>query len=123
MMTPNEAKQFLLEQGITQTELARKLGVDRQDVTDVLNGRVKGHFGAAHKVAEHHDPEQLMSTLTPDQAKQRIFNQGMTISGWARVHGYKPRIVSCVLNGQIKGRHGLSHEIAVKLGLKSTEAA
>lgn len=62
-----------------------------------------------------------MSQLTAEQVKQRLFNQGMTISGWARVNGYSPRMVSCVLNGQIKGHFGKSHEIAVKLGLKSPD--
>jgi gp16 family phage-associated protein len=56
---------------------------------------------------------------TPDQVKKEFLDAGITISQWARDHGYTPRQVSLVLNGQIKGRYGKGHEIAKKLGLKS----
>jgi gp16 family phage-associated protein len=59
---------------------------------------------------------------TPDQVKADFRAAGITISQWAREHGYTPRQVSLVLNGQIKGRYGKSHEIAKKLGLKSVSA-
>jgi gp16 family phage-associated protein len=59
---------------------------------------------------------------TPDQVKKEFLDAGITISQWARDHGYTPRQVSLVLNGQIKGRYGKSHEIAKKLGLKTVRS-
>jgi gp16 family phage-associated protein len=59
---------------------------------------------------------------TPDQVKKEFLDAGITISQWARDHGYTPRQVSLVLNGQIKGRYGTSHEIAKKLGLKTVRS-
>ena len=35
------------------------------------------------------------------------------------IHGYKPRTVYAVLCGQTKDTRGVSHEIAVALGLKA----
>jgi gp16 family phage-associated protein len=52
-MTPKEAKQRLLEKGMTQKTLAAKLRVPLHVVKDVLNGRVKGHFGDSHRVAKY----------------------------------------------------------------------
>jgi gp16 family phage-associated protein len=60
--------------------------------------------------------------LTPEQVKQRLKSRGMTISGWARENGHKPRHVMLVLNGIHKGAYGEAHDIAVKLGLKVPEA-
>lgn len=55
---------------------------------------------------------------TPDQVKADFLAGGITISQWAREHNYTPREVSLVLNGQIKGRYGKGHDIAVALGIK-----
>lgn len=51
-MTPRQAKQALLNKGMTQKALARSLGVPLHVVKDVLNGRAKGHFGDSHRVAK-----------------------------------------------------------------------
>ena len=56
---------------------------------------------------------------TPEQVKADFLANGVTISQWARDHKFTPRDVSLVLNGQIKGRYGKGHEIAVQLGLKA----
>lgn len=55
---------------------------------------------------------------TPEQIKADFEANGITVSEWARTKGWTPREVSLVLNGQIKGRYGKSHNIAVALGLK-----
>ncbi|MGZ8221762.1 MAG: DNA-binding protein [Methylobacter sp.] len=55
---------------------------------------------------------------TPDQVKAEFTAKGITISQWAREHNWKPREVSLVLNGQVKGNYGKGHDIAVALGLK-----
>ena len=59
-----------------------------------------------------------MKAKTADQIKAELVNNGITLSQWSRDHEFSPREVSRVLNGQIKGRHGKGHLIAVALGLK-----
>lgn len=56
---------------------------------------------------------------TSDQIKAEFKAKGITVSQFARDHGFKPREVSLVLNGQVKGHYGKGHEIAVALGLKA----
>lgn len=58
--------------------------------------------------------------MTPDQVKQRFRDQGETISGWARRHGFPPHSVYRLLSGYDQGNYGRSHRIAVALGLKPT---
>ncbi|TNG91325.1 DNA-binding protein [Pasteurellaceae bacterium USgator11] len=60
-----------------------------------------------------------MKIKTPQQVKDELVRQGITIKKWAETHGYDPRFVYVVLDGRIKGNRGKSHEIAVKLGLKA----
>ncbi|PLY12618.1 MAG: DNA-binding protein [Sedimenticola sp.] len=50
--------------------------------------------------------------------RQMFTDQGITISAWAQQHGFRREDVYAVLSGRLKGKHGLSHEIAVALGLK-----
>lgn len=57
---------------------------------------------------------------TPEQVKADFLAKGITISQWARDNNYTPRDVSLVLNGQIKGRYGKGHDIAVALGIKAS---
>ncbi len=56
--------------------------------------------------------------MTPEQIKSNFRRRGLTISQWARDHGYPINKVIRVLNGFEKGNYGKAHEIAVKLGLK-----
>ncbi|CRZ20616.1 DNA-binding protein [Kingella kingae] len=56
--------------------------------------------------------------LTPEQVKKNFKQKGITFSGWAREHGYRPQEVIRVVNGFSKASYGKGHEIAVKLGLK-----
>jgi gp16 family phage-associated protein len=44
--------------------------------------------------------------------------KGETVIDWAKRHDFKPRTVYAVLHGQLKAKRGISHTIAVKLGLK-----
>lgn len=55
---------------------------------------------------------------TADQVKQDFIVQGITIAKWAEEHGYNLFTVYRVLDGSLKGRYGISHRIAVDLGLK-----
>ena len=67
-------------------------------------------------MSNEHD--QFPVPKTPEQVKAELLANGITISEWARIHDYTPREVSLVLNGQVKGRYGRGHQIAVALGLK-----
>jgi len=55
---------------------------------------------------------------TPAQVKAEFNANGITVSKWARDRNWKPREVSLVLNGQVKGHYGRAHDIAVALGIK-----
>lgn len=59
--------------------------------------------------------------LTPNQVKQRFRAAGMTVTQWAEDHGYTRNAVYRVLNGFDKANYGKAHEIAVALGIKSSE--
>ncbi len=52
------------------------------------------------------------------KVRQDFENNGKAIAEWAREKGFKPRLVYAVISGQLKGKRGISHRIAVELGLK-----
>lgn len=58
------------------------------------------------------------TALTPDQVRQRLRLNGVTMTAWAAEHGYDREAVYRVLNGKDKAHFGRAHEIAVALGLK-----
>lgn len=55
---------------------------------------------------------------SPDQVRAEFVAAGRTFSQWARDHGFKRNLVFEVLAGRSKARYGMSHRIAVLLGLK-----
>ena len=44
--------------------------------------------------------------------------EGISISEWATARGYNVRTVYAVIRGELKCRRGISHSIAVDLGIK-----
>jgi gp16 family phage-associated protein len=56
--------------------------------------------------------------LTPEQAKERICAQGMTLKEFAKKRGLNYRTVSEVIRGVNKGLRGEGHAAAVALGIK-----
>ncbi|NOT13750.1 MAG: DNA-binding protein [Methylococcaceae bacterium] len=51
---------------------------------------------------------------------KKIFaDRGETFEAWAVKKGFKVRTVYAVINGQLKGSRGISHKIAIELGLKN----
>ncbi|OWK27887.1 DNA-binding protein [Sphingomonas dokdonensis] len=48
-------------------------------------------------------------------------SRGQTIASWADEHGYSRRTVYHVLSGRLQGHFGISHNIAIRLGLKAGE--
>ncbi|WP_420065959.1 DNA-binding protein [Pectobacterium colocasium] len=61
--------------------------------------------------------------MTPEQVKSRFQQHGITVTQWAQDNGYSREAVYRVLNGITKAKYGQAHEIAVKLGLKTTVRA
>lgn len=60
-------------------------------------------------------------TLTPEAlqaARGRFFEQGISITEWARDHKFDVSLVYSVLSGRSRATRGESHRIAVALGLK-----
>ncbi|MCL4759747.1 MAG: hypothetical protein KJZ96_15540 [Rhodocyclaceae bacterium] len=49
--TPSSARAWIRAHGLCQTELARRIGVSRLIVVDLLRGQLKGHRGDAHRAA------------------------------------------------------------------------
>lgn len=56
--------------------------------------------------------------MTPDQAKAKLRQQGLTAKKWAEDNGFEAHTVTAVLNNNNKGRYGQAHEVAVALGIK-----
>ena len=53
-----------------------------------------------------------------DEVKAEFLKLGISVSGWARSHGYSSALVYQILSGQRKSLRGESHNIAVELGIK-----
>lgn len=66
---------------------------------------------------------------TPEQAKEHLEQQGISVAEFARTNNLPYGIVYQVLSGKKKGRRGAAHKAAVLLGIKhgvvgeATEAA
>jgi gp16 family phage-associated protein len=58
-----------------------------------------------------------------DDVKREFEDAGISIREWAEANGYNPRTVYAVLGGALKCRHGISHDMAVALGLKTQAKA
>ena len=59
-----------------------------------------------------------MEIKTHDQVRNEFRARGLSISGWAKRHGFSQALVYQVLSGKRKPTRGESHRIAVALGLK-----
>lgn len=64
------------------------------------------------------DQQFLQDQASPAAAKLTLQMQGITLSEFARRHGFKYRTVSEVVRGVNKGLYGEGHRVAVALGLK-----
>lgn len=53
-----------------------------------------------------------------EEVKLQFEAAGISIREWAKNRGYNPRTVYAVLNGSCQGKRGVSHRIAMDLGLK-----
>jgi len=62
--------------------------------------------------------ERTGMRLSGEQAKQRIYSQGITLREFARRNSLNYRTVSEVLRGVNQGLYGEGHRAAVALGMK-----
>ena len=70
-----------------------------------------------HHAIRVHGMKDTVS-LSLEQARRQFEAEGISINEWAKMRGYKPRTVYAVLAGHLSCRRGISHKIAVELGLK-----
>lgn len=56
--------------------------------------------------------------LTSEQVRAQFEAEGLTLKEWAQARGYCLSTVCAVLSGRTSGRRGVTHKIAVDLGLK-----
>jgi len=63
-------------------------------------------------------PLPIYKPYSAEKVKTLFEAAGIPISAWAEANGYDRRKVYMVINGQFKGARGISHEIALKLGMK-----
>jgi gp16 family phage-associated protein len=63
-----------------------------------------------------------MKKQAPDfmrlRAKSWFADHGISVSGWARDHGFPRQVVVDVLHGRCQGIRGKGHAVAVALGIK-----
>ena len=57
-------------------------------------------------------------TRKGEDVRAEFARRGLSISAWARSHGYSAQLVYQVLSGRRGCLRGQCHEIAVRLGLK-----
>lgn len=50
-VTPEQAREALNHRGMSIAEFSRKHGLNKNLVSDLLNGRIKGRRGEAHRAA------------------------------------------------------------------------
>lgn len=60
----------------------------------------------------------MNAQLSPSEVKNELKLRGTTIAEWAKAYGYPVQDVYAVLSGRTRGLRGISHEIAVALGIK-----
>ncbi|WP_434147963.1 DNA-binding protein [Methylocaldum gracile subsp. desertum] len=55
---------------------------------------------------------------TPKEVKEEFIRKGLSVSEWAKAHGFNRGLVHAVLRGERSCLRGDSHKIAVLLGIK-----
>ncbi|EPJ83222.1 MULTISPECIES: DNA-binding protein [Pseudomonas] len=65
----------------------------------------------------------MPAPLTPDQVREQMDRQGVSIADFSRKHRLNKNLVSDLLNGRKKGKRGEAHRAAVLLGIKEGTVA
>lgn len=60
----------------------------------------------------------MKASKSPEEVRLAFLDRGLSVSGWAKRHGFTPALVYRVLSGKQKPMRGESHRIAVALGIK-----
>jgi gp16 family phage-associated protein len=60
----------------------------------------------------------MSSLRTPSEARAWLARHGVTITAWARSHGFKPAVVAALLSGRTQGNWGEAYDAAIALGLR-----
>ncbi|MGC4409271.1 DNA-binding protein [Rhizobium rosettiformans] len=55
-----------------------------------------------------------------EQIKRDFESAGISMREWAEANGFNPRTVYAVVDGSLKCKRGVSHQIAVALGMKES---
>jgi gp16 family phage-associated protein len=61
-------------------------------------------------------------TKTRRRLRKEFIARGESTAAWARERGYNVGTVNAVIDGRLKATRGVSHRIAVDLGLKPDPA-
>ncbi len=77
---------------------------------------IESHCPAALYFPHHVEP--LQSTRTPEELRRALDYTGKPLAQLCREVGVEYHVAIALMNGYSKGRHGKSHDAAVKLGLK-----
>ena len=65
----------------------------------------------------------MPAPLTPDQVREQMDRQGVSIADFSRKHRLNKNLVSDLLNGRKKGKRGEAHRAAVLPGIKEGTVA
>lgn len=65
----------------------------------------------------------MPAPLTPEQVREQMDRQGVSIADFSRKHNLNKNLVSDLLNGRKKGKRGEAHRAAVLLGIKEGTVA
>lgn len=57
---------------------------------------------------------------TSREVRAALKANGLTVTSWAKRHGFPVEAVYSVLSGKTQGSRGMAHEIALALRLKTT---
>jgi gp16 family phage-associated protein len=59
--------------------------------------------------------------LTPQEVRDEFTRRGISVSTWAKKHGFNRNLANAVVRGDCKCLYGETHKIAVMLGMKHGE--
>jgi gp16 family phage-associated protein len=68
--------------------------------------------------------DALMKTqkvLTPQEVRNDFTRCGISVSAWAKKHGFNRNLANAVVRGDCKCLYGDAHKIAVMLSMKQGE--
>jgi len=61
----------------------------------------------------------MSSNRSPAEVRDWLLRHGVTITEWAKAHGFKPAVVASLLAGRTQGKWGEAYGAAVALGLRT----